>query len=182
MWYLKRCIALPGDIVRIDQRVVFVNGKRLQNPDHAKFLRPASQPADYWSPYIFPRGAKFNEDNYGPIVVPQRGMTLVLNPGTFPPWETFIRREGHAVAMAGGKVLIDGRETSRYTVSRDYVFAMGDNRDNSLDSRFWGFVPLEDVIGTPILVYWSWDPQIPIYDLYAKIRSINLRRIGTIVR
>jgi len=66
-------------------------------------------------------------------------------------------------------------------VGRDYVFAMGDNRDDSLDSRFWGFVPLQDVIGTPILVYWSWDPKIPIYDLFDKLSSINLGRIGTLV-
>jgi signal peptidase I len=59
---------------------------------------------------------------------------------------------------------------------------MGDNRDDSLDSRFWGFVPLQDVIGTPMVVYWSWDPKIPIYDLFDKLGSINLRRIGTIVR
>jgi signal peptidase I len=181
-WYLKRCIALPGDTVRIDQRVVYVNGRRLQNPDHGKFLHATPQPADYPNPYIFPRGAGFNEDNYGPIVVPQKGMPLILNARTFPSWEIFIRREGHAAERTDGKIIIDGRETSGYTVNRDYAFAMGDNRDNSLDSRFWGFVPMEDIIGTPILVYWSWDPQIPIYDLYSKICSINLRRIGTIVR
>ena len=182
MWYLKRCIALPGDTLRIDQRVVYVNGKIFQNPNHSKFLRPASEPADYRNPYIFPRGAKFNEDDYGPIVIPQKGMTLILNSQTFPAWEVFIRREGHAAEMTDGKIFIDGRETSYYTVARDYLFAMGDNRDDSLDSRFWGFVPLEDVIGTPILVYWSWNPKIPIYDLYSKICSINLRRMGTIVR
>jgi len=181
-WYLKRCVALPGDTVRIDQRVVYVNGKRLKNPDHGKFLRPVSQPSDYRNPSIFPRGAKFNEDNYGPIVVPQKGMTLVLSPRTLPSWETFIRREGHAVEMIDSKIMIDGREVTYYTVGRDYLFAMGDNRDDSLDSRFWGFVPLEDVIGTPVLVYWSWNPQIPIYRIYSKICSINLKRIGVIVR
>jgi signal peptidase I len=90
-----------------------------------------------------------------------------------------------AVSLAelqGGTVLIDGVESQSYEVKRDYVFAMGDNRDNSLDSRYWGFVPIEDVIGTPMIVYWSWDPTIPIYDLIDKIRSIDLRRIGTIVR
>ncbi len=181
-WYLKRCIALPGDTARIDRRVVYVNGKRLKDPDHSKFLRTETEPVDYRSPNIFPRGARFNEDNYGPIVVPQKGMALILNAQTFPSWQTFIRREGHTADMADGKIIIDGRETSYYTVGRDYIFAMGDNRDDSLDSRFWGFVPLEDVIGTPILVYWSWNPRIPIYNFYSKICSINLKRIGTIVR
>jgi len=180
-WYLKRCIALPGDTVRIEQRVVYVNGKRVRNPKQIKFLRAAPQRPDDWSPNIFPPGAKFNEDNYGPIVVPQKGMTLVLDSQTFSSWKTFLGREGHAVFMADGRIFIDGRETSRYTVERDYAFAMGDNRDDSLDSRFWGFVPLEDIIGTPFLVYWSWDPGIPVYRLYAKLCSINLRRIGTII-
>jgi signal peptidase I len=181
-WYLKRCIGLPGDNVRIDQRIVSVNGKKLEVPRYGKFLKPEPAPADYRNPYIFPRGARFNEDNYGPIVVPQKGMTLILNPQTFSSWQVFIRREGHAAEMVNDKIWIDGKETSYYVVARDYVFAMGDNRDNSLDSRFWGFVPLEDVIGTPILVYWSWDPRVSILNLFSKISTVDLGRIGTIVR
>jgi signal peptidase I len=180
-WYLKRCIGLPGDAIQIDQRVVTVNGKKLALPAHGKFLRENPVPADYRNPFVFPSGAKFNEDNYGPIVVPKKGMTLVLNPQTFPAWRVFIQREGHSAELVEDRILIDGKQTSYYVVGRDYLFAMGDNRDNSLDSRFWGFVPLEDVIGTPMVVYWSWDPQIPIYQIFSKISSVNLRRIGTIV-
>jgi signal peptidase I len=182
MWYLKRCIGLPGDILQIRDRIVSINGKKFPLPSDGKFLRADSQPAGYWNPDIFPRGAKFNEDNYGPIVIPQKGSKMALNPQTFYSLETFIRREGHSAEMIVGKILIDGREASSFTVSRDYVFAMGDNRDNSLDSRFWGFVPLEDVIGTPMIVFWSWNPQIPLYQFFAKIRSVDLSRIGTLVR
>ena len=180
-WYLKRCIALPGDTIRIDQRVVSVNGKVLEKPAHGKFLRSESEPADYSNPNIFPKGAKFNEDNYGPIIVPKKGMTLVLNANSFPGWQVFIQREGHTAELVDGKIVIDGKESSYYVIAKDYIFAMGDNRDNSLDSRFWGFVPLEDVIGTPMIVYWSWDPQIPIYNIFSKIGSVNLGRIGTLV-
>lgn len=180
-WYLKRCIALPGDKVQINHREVSVNDKKLLLPEHGKFLR-APYPADERNPYIFPAGAKFNEDNYGPIFVPQKGSSLVLNAQTFPSWQVFIEREGHSAKIIDDRIFIDGKETSSYTVSQDYVFAMGDNRDNSLDSRFWGFVPVEDVIGTPVIVYWSWDPKIPVIDLFSKLSSVNLRRIGTIIR
>jgi signal peptidase I len=182
MWYLKRCIGLPGDMVRIQNRAVYVNGKLVPDPPHSKHLRAAALPPDQPNPNIFPRGSNFNEDNYGPLVVPAKGMKLPLNAADFSAWEVFVRREGHDAQLQGAKVLIDGKEAKEYTVERDYVFAMGDNRDNSLDSRFWGFVPREDVIGTPMIVYWSWDPAIPLYDLFGKIRSVDLRRVGTIVR
>jgi signal peptidase I len=182
MWYLKRCIALPGDTIRINHRIVYVNGQKLDNPAHSKFLRSFSYPEGYWNPQIFPRGARFNEDNYGPIIVPKKGMTLLLNPENYDSWEVFVRREGHSAAMAEGRILIDGLETNRYTIARDYVFAMGDNRDDSLDSRYWGFVPMEDVIGTPMLVFWSWNPNIPLYHFASKLCSVNPSRIGTIIR
>lgn len=181
-WYLKRCIGLPGDAVQVRNRVVYVNGKLVPDPPHSKHLRAAVLSPDQPNPNIFPRGSSFNEDNYGPLMVPGRGMKLPLNAANFSAWEVFIRREGHDAQLRGDKVLIDGKETNEYTVERDYIFAMGDNRDNSLDSRFWGFVPREDVIGTPVIVYWSWDPAIPFYDLLDKIRSVDLRRVGTIVR
>jgi signal peptidase I len=182
MWYLKRCVALPGDTLRIENKVVYVNDKLFPNPPHSKFVRDDFDPPGEVNSDIFPPGANFNQDNYGPIVVPQKGMALILNAHTFPSWETFIRREGHSAELNGEKIIIDGRETSSYVVNRDYVFAMGDNRDNSLDGRFWGFAPLEDVIGTPMIVYWSWNPHIPLYQIVDKLSSIKLGRIGTIIR
>jgi len=97
-------------------------------------------------------------------------------------WEVFIAREGHEVRLSGDTILVDGTPTDSYTVARDYVFAMGDNRDNSLDSRYWGYVPVEDIIGTPMIVYWSWNPQIPFYRLPEKLLSVDIGRVGTIIR
>ncbi len=181
-WYLKRCIALPGDTILIKNRILYVNDRVVPDPPHSKHLRPEALPAGMTNPAIFPRGSNFNEDNYGPLVVPWKGMKLPLTSDNFLGWEVFIRREGHEARLEQGKVLIDGRETQAYAVERDYVFAMGDNRDNSLDSRFWGFVPREDVVGTPMIVYWSWNPSIPFYDIFAKLGSLNVRRIGRIIR
>jgi len=59
---------------------------------------------------------------------------------------------------------------------------MGDNRDNSLDSRFWGFVPEENIVGTPMIVYWSWDTDVSIFNIFEKLMSVRLNRLGTLIR
>ena len=182
VYFLKRCIGLPRDTIRINQRTVYVNDQRQAFPAHAKFLRPGPIPAGDANPSIFPRTSDFNEDNFGPIVVPAKGAVLSLSADNFPAWEVFIRREGHSASLIGHQVFIDGRPVSSYEVARDYLFAMGDNRDDSLDSRFWGFVPVEDVIGTPIVVFWSWDPHIPFSHPIDKLLSIRFRRIGSLIR
>ncbi len=182
IWYLKRCIGLPGDSVKIENRAVYVNGQLLPLPPLAKFLRNSPVPRWLRNPDLFPRGAAYNEDQYGPIIVPRKGMMLPLDRGTFEQWEVFIRREGHDSRLSEGKVYVDGVEATSYSVERDYIFAMGDNRDNSLDSRFWGFVPLEDVVGTPLLVLWSWDPGIPFSHPIDKLLSIRPGRCATVIR
>jgi len=182
VFFLKRCIGLPGDTIRIDQRVVYVNGRKLTLPLHGRYLRSEPVPAGYSNPNIFPRGSDFNEDNFGPIAVPRKGMTLSLSANNFRAWEVFIRREGHSASLINNEIQIDGRPATQYAVERDYIFGMGDNRDDSLDSRFWGFIPAEDVIGTPMIVFWSWNPQIPLYHPIDRLLSIDLGRIGTVIR
>jgi signal peptidase I len=78
-------------------------------------------------------------------------------------------------------VLVDGTPTSTYVVERDYVFGMGDHRDNSLDSRYWGFIPKENLVGTPILVYWSWNSNIPLTFIFERLGSVRWGRIGKII-
>lgn len=181
-WYLKRCIGLPGDTLVISNRIVYVNGQAFQNPPNLKYLRADPLPAGIPRGGMFPRGMMSNEDNYGPIIVPKKGMKIRIDSENFYAWDVFIYREGHKAELSRGVVTIDGRETNEYVVERDYAFGMGDNRDDSLDSRFWGFIPMEDIIGTPMIVYWSWDPNIPIYQLVDKIKSTQFGRIGKIIR
>ncbi len=181
-YYLKRCVATAGDTLFIKNRVLYVNGIPSPVPRNVKFNSTMVKPPGYVDEHIFPEGAPFNEDNYGPIRIPKKGDVVELNPDTFKRWRIFIRREGHAVRMQGGKIMIDGQERNSYTVGRDYVFGMGDNRDNSLDSRFWGFVPVESIIGTPLIVYWSWDPDVSLLNLSDKLATVRWNRFGTLVK
>jgi signal peptidase I len=174
-YYLKRCVATSGDTLTIIDKQVYINGEKFDDPEGVIFSR-SIEPAGYASPDIFPRGKDWNRDNYGPLRIPAKGDIIELSLDNIQEWFTFIRREGHDVQLRGSEILIDGEIATRYTVERDYVFGMGDNRDDSLDSRFWGFVPTEYVIGTPMIVYWSMDPMK--HSIFKKIR---LDRIFTTI-
>lgn len=181
-YYLKRAIAVAGDTLEIRNRIVSVNGTPVVNPRNIKYNYSSIRPTEWHDPRIFPAGAPWNEDNYGPIRIPKKGDVIALDGGNFPQWEVFIEREGHQADRVDGEVYVDGAKASSYTVERDYLFGMGDNRDNSLDSRFWGFIPKDDVIGTPLIVYWSWNPDIPLSDFSAKLSSTRFGRFGSLVR
>ncbi len=180
-FYLKRCVALPGDTVRVVNRVLYVNGVPAPLPRNMKFSSRPSYGLTV-EDRIFPKGAQWNEENYGPIVIPKKGMVVHLNRENIQAWDTFIRREGHTVSVDQSRIVIDGKDAAEYTVRKDYLFGMGDHRDNSLDCRYWGFIPRENLVGTPLIVYWSWDTEIPIYNIFAKLGSARLGRIGTVIK
>jgi len=119
--YIKRVIAVAGDIVEIRDKQVFINGKPFDDR-HGVFSDPTIHPAA-----LDPR------DNFGPVTVPA-----------------------------------------------DKIFTMGDNRDNSFDGRFWGFVDLKAIRGKAWVIYWSWDVQAPLFSL-ERLRSIRWSRIGDTV-
>ena len=181
-YYLKRCMALPGDTLSVVDRVVYVNGEPAPIPRNMKFNTNYIKSKGQMDPRIFPIGTPFNEDNYGPIIIPKNGDEIELNNSNFFQWSTFIKREGHTIEMKNQKIYIDGNENNKYVVEKDYVFGMGDNRDNSLDSRFWGFIPIDAIVGAPIIVYWSWNPDIPLTSFKEKIASVRWNRLGTIVK
>lgn len=178
--YIKRCVALPGDTLQISNQRLVVNGKALQFPPHAQFIGTKMPPGvpDY---QIFPYMSSFNKDNYGPIRIPRKGDVVELDARSLPLYRDLISDEGHTVSMVGSEVFVDGMPADRYTVGKNYFFTMGDNRDNSLDSRFWGFMPETDLVGQAMMVYWSWDPDMPLFDLGDKIASIRWQRIGMVI-
>ncbi len=189
-YYLKRCVAVAGDVLEVKGGRVFVNGTEFPLPTHGQML---PWPADFRQNVVypddrvrtFPAGRGYTRDDYGPIRIPKEGDVLQLNEQSFQEMGTFIAREGHEVDAM--RMTIDGVSAQSYTVERDYVFGMGDNRDNSLDSRFWGFIPKQDVVGTPIMVYWS----MPVSDpndvnrapltLKDRIKGIRWSRLGTFI-
>jgi signal peptidase I len=122
--YIKRCVAIPGQTVEIKDRQLTVDGKPFINPPHSKFTNPEVLPQNVRERGIFaPPGARWNHDNFGPLVVP---------PG--------------------------------------HYFVMGDNRDNSADSRYWGFLSEDDVVGQALVIYLSWNKNVPLFKFYDKIR------------
>lgn len=176
--YLKRLVGEPGDKIEVINQVLYVNGEKFPWPE-AGILAQKPQPKGFQNPMIFPRGKNWNEDNYGPITIPRKGQVLELSKDNFIEWDTFIKREGHNIEMKpDGKILIDGKETNTYTVENNYYFMMGDNRNNSLDSRFWGFVKREAIIGKAWFIYFSWNSEIPFSDIGRLLGSIKWGRIG----
>lgn len=183
MNYVKRCIGVPGDTVEVVDKVVFVNGKEAKRPIQIQYINPYVTPKGIANPRIFPKGSNFNEDNYGPVVVPKKGDVVQLNIETVEQWRTIIDREFNkrVVTVEGSQVLIGGKPATSYTLTKDYYFMMGDNRDNSADSRFWGFVPRDKVVGEALMIYWSWDPAIPFSDFFNLLGTVRLSRIAKLV-
>lgn len=146
-YIVKRCIALPGDTVEIANANLIVNGFRTERSFSQYDTVPFS------------------------TTVPYRGMQIPLDLSAFKRWNVFIQREGHRVDIADDSILIDDVASPVYTVKQDYYFVVGDNAGNSYDSRHWGFVPAESVIGRATMIYWSKDEN-----------GIRWNRIGTIIR
>ena len=122
--------------------------------------------------FMFQQGFDGNRDYFNPFVVPFQGQEITLNASNWTYYYDIIARyEENEFRRVGDRFIINGEQTNRYTIRKNYYFMMGDNRDNSLDSRFWGFVPDDHVEGKAFMIYFSWDGEdfLPRFD-----RLLNL--------
>ncbi len=120
---------------------------------------------------VFPLGGYKNwtRDNFGPLWIPKKGATLKLNTYNLPIYERIIRvYERNKMQVKGTEIFINDKLTQTYTFKMDYFWMMGDNRHNSADSRYWGFVPEDHIVGRPVLVWLSLDKDKGWFD--GKIR------------
>ncbi|MCB0805231.1 MAG: signal peptidase I [Bacteroidales bacterium] len=135
-------------------------------------------PPGEWTEYLFPFDPAYpwNVDNYGPIYIPEKGKTINLTTENLPLYRRLIDvYEDHQLEVKGEKIYIDGEQADSYTFEMDYYWMMGDNRHNSADSRFWGYVPEDHVVGKASFVWLSLDPDKPLFN--GKIRWNKLFRV-----
>ena len=127
-------------------------------------------------PGIFPHINKWNRDNFGPIYIPQQGKTVALNLETLPFYKAIITDyEKNDLKVTGSEIRINGKIATSYTFQQNYYWMMGDNRHNSEDSRYWGYVPENHIVGKPTFIWMS-------YDTNAKgLKKIRWERLFTTV-
>jgi signal peptidase I len=118
------------------------------------------EPKGKWSSKLFPQSAdyRWNYDQMGSIYIPEEGKTVALNLKVLALYKKIIQEyEGNTLSVAGNQISINGKVVDSYTFKQDYYWMMGDNRDHSEDSRAWGYVPADHIVGTPIFIWMSFD-------------------------
>ncbi len=166
---------MPGEFVYI---LTDKAREELEKLPIVKKIVPFNEPAGQWDRNIFPYDSihKWNRDNFGPLWIPKKGVTIKLTTANISIYKRVISvYEGNDFKEKNGKFFINGKPADTYTFKMDYYWMMGDNRHNSADSRYWGFVPEDHIVGKAEFVWLSLDPNKSLFD--GKIRWNKMMRI-----
>ena len=136
------------------------NAAKLKNNPLILSVTKQIEPKGNYTKSIFPHNQQYpwSVDNYGPIYIPEEGKTVALNSKSLPFYKRIIEvYEKNNLTVNGDEIFINGKLATTYTFKQNYYWMMGDNRHNSEDARYWGYVPFDHVVGKPVFIWFSWD-------------------------
>ena len=159
--YVKRVIAGPHDTLRITDGVIFINEKSIKIPSTFQAPKFSEEEDSIQQETIYPPGATWNRFSYGPIIIPGKGDTIKITPENFKTWQSVIVMDHgeRSLLSEGTLVTLDGRAISEYVLTQDHYFVIGDNFDASMDSRHFGFITDNMIVGKALFIYWSYDAE-----------------------